>query len=155
MSALPASAARGAIELELDGAREWASRHDWVLDFDPDRLTLRVATYHRPLHGLVEATADCGGYRAMPPAWQFVRPGTDELDPAWFPRLAIIAMQQGRPVICAPWNRLAYAEYGGPHGEWSGAGSWLQRTEGTVARSVPDMLALIDAHLRGTREMVA
>lgn len=155
MSALPPSAARAAVELELDGARAWATRHDWILEWDPERLLLRAATYHRPLHRLLEAYADCDGYKAVPPAWRFVRPGTDDLDAAWFPRLALIAMVEETPVICAPWNRLAYGEHGGPHANWSAAGSWLQINEGTLAHTIPDMLELINAHLRAATEMVA
>ena len=153
MSALPPSAARIAVELELDGARAWADRHDWILDWDEDRLVLRGATYHRPLHRVVELSARCDGYKALPPAWRFVRPGTEDLDPAWFPRIALIAMVDETPVICAPWNRLAYGDHGGPHGGWSGAG-WLQNAEGTTAHTIPDMLELIDAHLRAASEMV-
>jgi hypothetical protein len=154
VSALPPSAARAAVELELDGARAWGRRHDWILDWDAERLLLRAATYHHPLHRLVEVHADCDGYKALPAAWRFVRPGTEDLDRAWFPRIALIAMVKETPVICAPWNRLAYSENGGPHDSWSGAG-WQQNTEGTAAHTIPDMLELINAHVRAATEMVA
>jgi hypothetical protein len=154
VSALPPSAVRATVKDELDGARAWAARHNWSLDWNPEQLLLKAATYHHALHRLVEVIADTDGYRAVPPAWRFVRPGTDELDPAWFPKIALIAMVGVTPVICAPWNRLAYQEHGGPHENWSGASAWLQVNEGTIAHTIPDMLQLIEAHLRGSTEMV-
>jgi hypothetical protein len=139
--------------MELDAARAWAVRHDWVLDWDAERLVLRGATYHHALRRLLEVSADCDGYRALPPAWRFMRPATDESDPAWFPQIGLIAMVEQNPVICAPWNRLAYSDRGGPHENWSATG-WLQIAQGTIARTIPDMLGLINAHLRAANRMV-
>jgi len=153
VSALPPDAVRAVVEKELDAAWGWAARHDWTLQWDSEHLMLRGATYHPRVKQLIEVTADADGYRAVPPAWRFVRPGSDDLGPEWFPQLTLNVMCDGSPVLCAPWNRLAYRENGGPHENWSG-GSWLQVTEGTVAHTIPDMLGLIDAHLQSSGGMV-
>lgn len=159
MSALPATAVRASVEFELDGARQWAARHDWLLNWNRETLLLRLATYHRPVGRLVELTAHVNGYRAIPPAWTFVKPGTDEIAPTAFPSPGHIAgigsIFHGNVVICAPWNRLAYQEHGGPHADWSGPAAWLQVQVGTIAHTIPDMLAIIDAHLRASRGFMA
>jgi hypothetical protein len=53
----------------------------------------------------------------------------------------------GSGVICAPFNRLAYGEHGGPHGDWGGPLSWLNVRGHVRATALADMLALIIAHL--------
>jgi len=154
VSALPATVARASVEAELDAARVWAARHDWILSWEAETLLLRLATYHRPAQRLVELLAKTDGYRALPPAWMFVRPGTEEANAAVFPAAGnmpgIGSIFHGSGVICAPWNRLAYTEHGGPHDNWSGPEAWLQVPEGTIAHTIPDMLAIIDAHLRAS-----
>jgi hypothetical protein len=147
------------VEAELDAAREWATRHGWTLDWDPDKLLLRAATYHPPAHRLVELVAETDGYRACPPIWKFVTAGTDEATPHAFPaagqQAGIGSIFHPNAVICAPWNRLAYFEHGGPHNNWSGPGAWLQVQEGTIAHTIPDMLAIIDVHLRASPGFMA
>jgi hypothetical protein len=148
VSALPATASRASVEEELDAARGWARRHDWTLDWNPETLILRAATYHRPPRRLVEVVADAAGYRAVPPAWRFVTPGSDEPDQASFPAPGPNSIFHPNFVICAPWNRLAYSEHGGPHPDWSGPAAWLQVRGVTTAHSIPDMLATLNIHLR-------
>ena len=115
-------------------------------------MQLRVATYHRPVQRLVELVAHTDGYRAIPPAWMFVQPGTSQPNPQVFPAAGTLpgigSIFHGNRVICALWNRLAYSEHGGPHDNWSGPSAWLQVNEGTIAHTIADMLAIIDVHLR-------
>jgi hypothetical protein len=54
------------------------------------------------------------------------------------------------PVLCAPWNRLAYAEVAGPHGDWGATTGWLEVRNTTQATRIADMLATVDAHLRSS-----
>lgn len=154
MSALPPAVARASAEDELGAARTWASRHGWAMQWNPADLLLRAATYHLPAGRLIEVTGQLDGYRAVPPAWHFVRPGTDETGKDWFPAPGPGSVFHGNIVICAPWNRLAYAEHGGPHGDWSGPAGWLQVSGTTVACTIADMLAAIDAHLRQSPGMM-
>lgn len=153
---LPPTASRAAVEGELAAVRAWAARHNWTIAWRPDDLLLRAATYHEPVGQLVEFTALCDGYRALPPLWKSVRPGTDEMDPAWFPRPGPGLVFHGNHIICAHWSRLAYSELGGPHNDWGGPAAWLQVTgTNSVARHLADMLATIDSHLRRSEGMMA
>jgi hypothetical protein len=154
VNALPSAVARVSVEEELGAARAWASRHGWAIHWDHNGLLLRVATYHARASRLVEVTGQLDGYRAIPPAWRFVRPGTGETGKEWFPAAGPGSVFHGNIVICAPWNRLAYAEHGGPHGDWSGAPAWLQVSGTTIAHTIGDMLAAIDAHLRQSPGMM-
>jgi hypothetical protein len=58
-------------------------------------------------------------------------------------------------MLCAPWNRLAYAEEGGPHGDWGSALGWLNTRSYTQAQTVADMLAAVESHLRSSPGRVA
>jgi hypothetical protein len=159
VSALPVSAARASVEAELDAARVWAARHGWSITWDAEAMLLRAATYHPVARRLVELTGRTYGYRAIPPAWTFVRPGTEETCAEVFPAGGAMpglgSIFHGNVVICAPWNRLAYSEHGGPHDNWFGPASWLQVREGTIAYTIPDMLAIIDVHLRASPGFMA
>src|SRR5205809_818636 len=97
------------VEAELDAARAWAGRHNWCLQWLPGELSIRAATYHRAVHRLVEVTVRCEGYRAVPPQWRFVRPGSDEPGNQWFPAPIGSSIFHPSGVLCAPWNRLAYS----------------------------------------------
>jgi hypothetical protein len=153
---LPPATARATVEAELAGARAWATRHDWTMHWIPEDLVVRAATYHNPVHRLVEVVAICDSYRALPPAWRFVRPGSDESGGKWFPSAGPGSIFHGNEVICAPWNRLAYKVHGGPHDDWNEPAAWLQVTGGiTLAHTIADILAIIDSHLRQSPGMMA
>lgn len=155
MTAVPPTLARASVEAELDAARAWAIRHRWILWWDPDGLRLRASTYHPKAKRLIEVIAELDGYPAVPPAWRFVHPATDNTAQAAFPAAGPNSIFHTNPVICAPWNRLAYSENGGPHGDWSGPSSWLKVTGLTVAHTVPDMLATLNLHLHQSPGMMA
>ncbi len=151
MTALPSSASRACVEVELGAARAWAERHGWTLDWNAEDLLLRLGQSHPATGESVELIGHTDGYRAIPPKWQFVRTGSLEAARSAFPAAGpstLGSLFHPNALICAPWNRLAYSVNGGPHDNWSGPEAWLQVNEGTVAHSIPDMLAIIDAHLR-------
>lgn len=149
MSTVPASIARENVEAELDAALAWASRHSWSMLWVPPDVVIRAATYHPEVGRLVEVRVRCDSYRALPPLWDFVRPGTDDTGRTFCPAAGPRSIFHGSGIICAPWNRGAYAELGGPHGDWNGAAAWLQvGGDVSVAKSIPDMFAVVDAHLR-------
>lgn len=66
----------------------------------------------------------CDGYPAIPPAWHWFNPESDEVDQL---KDTPIGGQffHSAGVICAPWNRLAYKSEDprGPHNDWS-IGNW-------------------------------
>jgi hypothetical protein len=149
---LPPTLARAEVERDLVAAAAWARRHGWALRGDPDALELRASTYHPASKRLLEIRATLDEYPALPPAWRFVLPGTDESPPAAWPLAGQLAGVSGsifhpNPCICAPWNRLAYTAHGGPHSEWVMA-SWRAIGGGsTKADHLADMLDQLHMHL--------
>jgi hypothetical protein len=56
-------------------------------------------------------------------------------------------------VICAPFNRLAYTDHAGPHGDWGGPQNWLNAGASQVhAETIGDMLQAIYRDFSVTRE---
>ncbi len=160
MSALPPSAVRAIVESEWPGALGWAGRHGWILDLDLNGLRMRASTEHPAAHRPVEFLAHLDDYRALPPAWHVVVPGTDrdagrEDFPKPGPSTSIF---HGNLVLCAPWNRLAYkgVNPNGPHNDWGGPESWLSiSTVHTTAHTLGDMLVAIDVFLQTSPGMMA
>jgi hypothetical protein len=97
-------------------------------------------------------------YREIPPAWAFTDFGW-RADPqhAVFPKP--ISSPYGssvfhtQPVICAPFNRLAYKVHDGPHSDWGGPANWLNagQVHEVRARCLGDMLSVMYQHFRFTR----
>lgn len=161
---IPAEHTRIIVESEMEAARGWAARHEAVINWLPDDLILRV-TLPRPgenppffLRGFF---AD---YRALPPAWTF----TDEKweatgRPVDFPKgvptrfgASIFIMHNQTAIICAPFNRLAYADQSGPHADWGGATNWLNAGPSQIhANTIGDMLQAIHRDFCLTRERMA
>jgi hypothetical protein len=132
------------VEQELKVLESWSSRHGLRIDYDPSVLRVIARVVSRIDHEVyvVELTLD--DYRALPPAIQFIHPGTGERGtPRCFP-------QGGRgyfhnqPVFCAPWNRLAYGPHGGPHNDWQLVGWEAQAQRHSPNHTtLADMFALI------------
>lgn len=143
-------------EDEIPGAIRWAQHHGLEHTWDEGALALRVRLEgggHG--EGVTEAYLLAGtfeDYRAMPPAWRFLDPrdGRDISLPAYpaagpFPSGSVL---HPNGVICAPWNRLAYRDVGGPHDNWTEPSKWQSiEPERTQARTVPEMLARIRAEV--------
>lgn len=154
MTAVPPQVTRAVLEDEFAAAVAWARRNApaWVLSCNADELVLSVRIPHpAPGAGALTLRADLRDYRAMPPAWTFTDDSgasPKQAFPAAGPVPGGASIFHSQPVICAPFNRLAYREYRGPHGNWSGADSWMD-VRGTVyAPSLADMLSVIHLHLR-------
>jgi hypothetical protein len=146
---LPPEVTRAVVEAELEAIDAWVARWKWRVEVDLESLLLRFATTHprdgKPLH----LDADMTDYRALPPAWRFTRPDGTTDRTAWpapghGPRGSVL---HSHPIICAPWNRLAYQELGGVHDDWNGPSNWLNVAGHTRATTVPDMLSVIRANL--------
>lgn len=150
---IPTVVTRTVIAAELPAVSAWAARRPgWAMRLDDTQPLLVVDTSHPATSVAVRITADLTGYRAVPPAWSFVAPpvGPGTL---LFPQPGNSTAVQGsifhsNRVICAPWNRLAYAEHGGPHGDWGALTNWTTAGTGsTKAETLADMLSQIDLHL--------
>lgn len=139
------------VEGELPGMRGYADRHGWRVAWDPAHLLLTVDGRHPGAGTAARLHADVTDYRAVPPAWTF---GIDaDSTVARFPQPGTVpeniqSIFHSNGVICAPFSRLAYANHGGPHGDWGGPANWLQITGKVTAKTLGDMLAHIVLHLK-------
>ncbi|MGH2692278.1 MAG: hypothetical protein ACRDHM_07210 [Actinomycetota bacterium] len=115
---------------ELPAASRWALRRGIDLVLDVEALSLTA-----PLNGPAaeagapdepyQLLASFEDYRVMPPRWRFVDPRNDaDIGVAGYPRPVGPSILHGNGVLCAHWNRLAYQEEGGPHGDWGGPPNW-------------------------------
>ena len=149
---VPAAVTVAVLEQELPAARRWAARHAWTLEVDLDVLQLTAITHHPADRTELLLVGELTGYRAVPPAWRFVDPATGQPSPHAFPAPSPSGsiFHSSLLMLCAPWNRLAYAEAGGPHGDWGAAAGWLNTRAYTQAQTIADMLATVEAHLRSS-----
>ena len=152
---VPVTVTRATVGSELASAVVWANRQGWAIHWDANALRLRATTNHPIADRLIEVTAALEGYRALPPAWRFVVPGSDESPKAAWPAPGSQPGLPGsifhpHPCICAPWNRLAYREHSGPHGDWAMTSWWSIPGELTKANHLADMLDQIHQHLRAS-----
>jgi hypothetical protein len=148
---------------EVPAAIRWAEHHGLRHDWNEDDLILRL--WLQGQRQDLQPSADQAperedyllrgtfpDYRVMPPEWRFVDPRNEEEigQPAYphpgpFPGGSVL---HGNGVICAPWNRLAYGDRGGPHPDWQDAASWQTTAPGsTRALTIPDMLGRIRAEV--------
>lgn len=142
---------------ELPGALRWADHHGLKRQWTEETLTLTLLMSSAGSEDVTPEEYLLEGvfidYRVMPPAWRFLDPRTG-LDigrpsfpaPGPFPGGSIL---HSNAVICAPWNRLAYQDKGGPHNDWTDASQWQSTaTEHTHASTVPEMLARVHAEVK-------
>ena len=144
---------------ELPAITAWAYRSGWAVMYDPVALKGRAEVWHpKQRHTKVLFWFDVEGYPdRQPPAWwcggdglvvskesqNYPRPPATP--PPGPPNGSIF---HPNPVICAPWNRLAYSVNGGPHGDWASLAAWKTNgVEYTQAHTIPDMLATLNLHL--------
>ncbi len=153
MGLVPHATSVAIVEEELAAASAWAERHELSLDADPEALHLELALAGPSRNGNGSDAedylllGDFDDYRAIPPAWRFVGPCTkDEIGSPAFPaggtELPFPAtVLHPNAVICAHFNRLAYAAHNGPHPEWSDLGNWQNVREAeTLALTIAAML---------------
>jgi hypothetical protein len=148
---------------EIPAAIRWAELHGLRHDWDEENLVFKLClegqreeaqpsastSGDKEQYRLIGTFPD---YRVMPPEWRFVDPRNEaEIGrpayphPGPFPNGSIL---HTNGVICAPWNRLAYGDRGGPHTDWQDAASWQTTAPGsTRALTIPDMLGRIRAEV--------
>jgi hypothetical protein len=146
----PPNISRALLADELPAAEALAKRMGWEITFNKDLLRVDVQVKHPKTGHLLLLDADLAGYRAVPPAWQFLEPKTREAVKNAWPAAAPV---QGKSsifhgaLICAPFNRLAFKDLQGPHNDWGGPTAWLD-VKGTVfAANLAEMLQVIRLHL--------
>jgi hypothetical protein len=152
------------VEDELRGARHWAHRRQVAIDWLPDLLEVRVTLTQPETKELFFLRGLFDDYRAIAPAWTYTDHGWKAAPHTqFFPKVTssphgngMIVVQKGIPVICAPFNRLAYAEQSGPHGDWGGPSNWLSAGGAYVhAETIADMLQAIRRDFLHTRGRMA
>ncbi len=149
---VPLDVTQAVMDGESAAIAAWADRHQWSIDSASDGSALIARASHPVTGNHVDFHADLTGYPAVPPAWTcqdeagasgsraYPAPGTTPaITGSIFHTL---------PVICAPWNRLAYVVHNGPHSDWGAPTEW--KTAGpsyTQAHTIADMLAALRLHL--------
>lgn len=143
------------VEAELPAVRQYAERHGWKAAWDPEVLRLTFEGTHPGDGTSLRIVADVSGYRGLPPSWTFDAPASGKAAP--FPRPGKLrggagSIFHGSRRICAPFNRLAYKQHDGPHGDWGGPANWLQvqKNRHVRANRLADMLAVIVGHLHAS-----
>jgi len=112
-------------------------------------MELRVVLEQRSTGQLFHLMGRLDSYKAWPPAWDFRDENWQgEAVKRHYPAPSSIpgigSIFHTKAVICAPFNRLAYATLGGPHKDWGGLEQWLKVAhESAHAETIGDMLALI------------
>lgn len=140
------------VEHELPAMVAYAERHNWRVNWLPDTLAVVADGKHPADSQAVRIEADVTGYRAQPPAWAIGALGENSQLGA-FPLGAPLPNRKssifhGNGVICAPFNRLAYKDNGGPHNDWGGPMKWLTVRGKVTAFTLGEMLAVIVSHLK-------
>jgi hypothetical protein len=161
---IPAEHTRIIVEQEFEGACSWAERHGVRVEWLPENLIVQGALVQPETNTTFFLRGSFGDYRALPPEWTF----TDDKwqtagRPVDFPRsvqtrfgASIFIMHNQTAVICVPFNRLAYTDQGGPHGDWGGPPNWLNAGLSQIhAETIGDMLQAIHRDFIQTRERMA
>ena len=141
------------LQHEMAGASKWAERHSVPLQWRPERLEVRAILKQPETDELFYLRGVFDDYRRLPPAWTFTSDEeSTEAAMHFAPRVdkppfgsSLFIKKNNRPVICAPFNRLAYAEHNGPHANWRGAANWLTAGQPNRAKAhyLGDMLQVI------------
>lgn len=154
MLLIPTSVTHEAVAAEVLAATAWADRHSLPLTFDAEALRIEVLMAGPSADGTVGAqnyllVGELDSFPAIAPAWTFLHPETRETGAHAFPMVPSSQFGpglfiQGGPtgwLICAPFNRLAYAEHQGVHGDWGGATTWkTPRSPYTAVTTIGGML---------------
>jgi len=151
---VPKATTVATVEEELPGVRCYAERHGWSVSWDPETLRLTFEGKHPNDNRPIRAIAALDGYRALPPAWSFEAPDTGA---TCLPKPAPVGGQSSifhnGCGICAPFNRRAYKQHGGPHGDWGGPECWLNVRGHVQATTLAAMFAVIVGHLKASPGM--
>lgn len=145
---LPTVVVDAVLDDQVPSAQAWADRHGWALHFDRPSRTLTVQTVHPKTNDPLTFRADLDDYNRLPPMWSCRAGGQGaRLWPSPGNRANVSgSIWHPNKLICAPWNRLAFADHGGPHGDWT-LTNWQEVTGYTLADTLADMLDQLRLHL--------
>lgn len=139
------------VEGELPAAQAYAARHGWRLDWQAEQLIVLAEGSHPADKTPMRWKADVTSYRALPPIWSCFQGDVKNNEINWKPRFpkggtlpgGVGSIFHSSGLICAPFNRLAYAEHSGPHKDWGGSAEWLNVRGKVRATTLAEMLAQI------------
>jgi hypothetical protein len=149
---VPTAVTVATVEEELPAVTAYAQRHGWSVNWKAEELRLIFDGRHPTDATPIRIVASVVGYRALPPAWTFEDP---EGKRSLFPRAGPVdgkssIFHQDKRRICAPFNRLAYSQEGGPHSDWGGPDRWLEIRGHIHATTLANMLASVLGHLKAS-----
>ena len=163
---LPDAVVDAWIECELPGAIAWAKRHGISLtSLFPQERILRVILEQGSSGERFFLQGHFGQYKALPPVWDWRDETWTEVEAISFgPRpqptpfgSSMFLSHGNKIIICAPFNRLAFSEHGGPpHKDWSGPAQWISAGPTYVqATTIGDMLNAIVRDFNYTNDRMA
>lgn len=127
------------IREELAAATSFATAAGLAVDaagLSEDNLRF-IVTFMNAGGDRFPAEFDCRDYPAYPPTIEFL----DEAHSARGLRSLYPNVFHSTPCICARYNRKAYAERGGPHGDWRLVDWQLPTSNGVAIDSIAMMLS--------------
>lgn len=147
---------------QLPAAFAWARRRALELVYDEKLLRLELglegpgSTPESPIERY-RIVGDLDDFDVLPILWQYVDPRTGQpAGPAAYPAATSNSIFHPNGLVCAPWSRLAYAVFGGPHRDWGGLTDWkMPRPPYTHAITIPDMLDRLYRDTRRSRGRMA
>ena len=134
------------VNSQIEDVAQIAQCHGWPFERAGPRC-FRVSLSARD-GDVYQLEVHCDAYPALPAAFHWRNPNTDELDqPSDAPRPYDFFHSTNR--ICAPWNRLASTP-GGPHTEWVPS-SWREHERTGATVTLAAMVLRIHHELRSER----
>ena len=161
---LPDHVTVAAFASELEPAREWAKREQCQLECNLPEKVLRVTLVRDDSAERFYLRGRFDEYKALPPIWEWCDANWSNAgDRGLSPDAAqtshgssMFLNHRGAAIICAPFNRLAYADHGGPHKNWGKLTHWMTVNRDVIyAVTIGDMLHAIARDFRYTSGRMA
>jgi len=124
---------------ELAAAESASKIHGWTIKVAPDQFTFTVAMKSGIDNEVYIMEVRCDNYKELPPFFEFMLPTGERKVASAYPE-STDSFFHSDLVICFPFNRGAYNNYGGPHGDWA-ITNWQSLCP--QATRLGDMLVLI------------
>jgi hypothetical protein len=151
---IPKAKTIAVVEHQLRGAKAWADRNGVDLEWAREELELRAVLTQPSTGEKFFLRGKFDDFPALPPKWTFCNSdwekcGSKQFFPSRDGTPFGGSVMHGQGLICAHFNRLAFDEHGGPHGNWGGPVQWITQKDDTVyADTIGDMLSVIQRDLK-------
>lgn len=146
---IPLDATIAILSNEIKNALSFCEKKGFEANYEIETLRLKIKIRQKSTSEIFYLIGEFENYPALPPKWYF----SDEKwnlknERIFYPKPTNSKFGSSifhtNPVLCAPFNRLAYQQEGGPHNDWGGLANW-KNVQGQMAKAttVADMIALI------------